>query len=146
MINSTFFLKRYCLSKSAILIAALLVPLTRIDAAEFFCSSGDVTCLIAAINEANGIPGEHVINLEPGSYTLQTVDNGAFVLRNGLPVIRGSIIIQATAEDLPTVIERDPNAPVFRIFKLSAENCISMALQFKRAAVQLFFQSPSNTK
>jgi hypothetical protein len=38
-------------------------------AAEFFCSGGDVTCLIVAINEANGLPGEHTIILEPGNYT-----------------------------------------------------------------------------
>lgn len=81
------------------------------DAAEFWCPADDVTCLIAAINEANAMPGEHTINLEPGSYTLQTVDNGL----NGLPVISGSIRIQATAEDVPTTIERDVNAPSFRI-------------------------------
>lgn len=86
------------------------------DAAEFWCPADDVTCLIAAINEANAMPGEHTINLEPGSYTLQTVDNGL----NGLPVISGSIRIQATAEDVPTTIERDVNAPSFRIFEISA--------------------------
>ena len=97
-----------------------------VHAAEFFCPSGDVTCLIAAINNANGMPGAHVINLEPGSYTLQVVDNitdGP----NGLPSIKRSILIQATAEDLPTVIERDLNlnAPQFpfgtqfRIFHVS---------------------------
>lgn len=89
------------------------------DAAEFFCPAGDVTCLIAAINEANVIPGENVINLEPGSYTLQTIDNGPTFGGNGLPVIGSSIRIQATAEDLPTVIERDLNAPAFRIFEVS---------------------------
>lgn len=31
---------------------------------------GHVTCLIAPINDANTLPGEHVINLEPGNYTL----------------------------------------------------------------------------
>jgi hypothetical protein len=92
---------------------------TIVHAAEFFCSSGDVTCLIAKINSANGMPGQHTINLEPGIYTLQAVDNGGFN-GNGLPVISGSTRIQATAEDLPTVIERDPNAPAFRIFDVSA--------------------------
>ena len=38
--------------------------------AEFFCASGDVTCLIAAINEANSTPEEDTINLEAGTYTL----------------------------------------------------------------------------
>jgi hypothetical protein len=73
------------------------------EAAEFFCFSGDVTCLIAAINNANGMPGAHVINLEPGSYTLQTIDNGQSVNANGLPVIRSSIRIHGSADDLPTV-------------------------------------------
>jgi len=86
------------------------------EAAEFWCPAEDVTCLIAAINEANAMPGEHTINLEPGSYTLQTVDNGL----NGLPVISGSIRIQATAGDVPTTIERDVNALPFRIFEISA--------------------------
>ena len=56
-------------------IVLILGTLESVHAAEFFCPSGDVTCLIAAINNANGMPGEHVINLEPGSYTLQTIDN-----------------------------------------------------------------------
>jgi hypothetical protein len=43
------------------------------DAAEFSCASGDVTCLIAAINEANAVSGEHTIHLEPGSYTLKPI-------------------------------------------------------------------------
>jgi hypothetical protein len=99
-------------------------------AADFFCSSGDVTCLIGAINSANGMPGAHVINLEPGSYTLQVIDNitdGP----NGLPSIKRSILIQATAEDLPTVIERDPNIPQFigtqfRIFHVSVGGKLSL--------------------
>jgi hypothetical protein len=99
------------------LIAACAID--RVHAAEFFCRSGDVTCLIAAINEANGMPGEHVINLEPGSYTLQTIDNGPPFNGNGLPVIMSSIRIQASAENLPTVIERDANAPGFRIFEVA---------------------------
>jgi hypothetical protein len=89
-----------------------------VHAAEFFCSSGNVTCLIASINDANGMPGEHIINLEPGIYTLQIVDNitdGP----NGLPSIRRSIRIQASADDPPTVIERDPGAGSFRIFHVS---------------------------
>ncbi len=86
--------------------------------AEFFCSSGDVTCLIAAINDANGMPGTHIITLEPGVYTLQTVDNVADG-PNGLPSITGSIQIQPSADNPPTVIERDPGAPIFRVFHVS---------------------------
>jgi hypothetical protein len=93
-------------------------------AAEFYYSSGDVTCLIAKINSANGVPGQQTINLEPGIYTLQTIDNG----QNGLPVISGSIRIQATAEDLPTVIERDPNASLsFRVFEVALSGELTLA-------------------
>src|SRR4030095_5365068 len=95
----------------------ILGALSVVNGAEFFCSSGNVTCLIAAINSANGMPGDHIINLKPGTYTLQSIDNGA----NGLPVITSSIRIQASAVDPPTVIERDPNAPAFRIFSVGGE-------------------------
>jgi hypothetical protein len=86
---------------------------------DFSCASGDVTCLIAAINEANGMPGEHTITLKPGIYSLQIVDNTTDG-QNGLPLISGSIRIQASADDPPTVIERDPGAQGFRIFQISA--------------------------
>jgi hypothetical protein len=111
------------------LVASMLLILGTLEfvhAAEFFCSSGDVTCLIAKINSANGMPGQHTINLEPGSYTLQAVDNGGFI-GNGLPVISSSIRIQATAEDLPTVIERDLNAPAFRIFEVAVGGELTLA-------------------
>ena len=52
-----------------------------VESAVFNCSSGDVACLIAAINEANGMPGEHIINLAPGTYTVGF---------EGLPWITGS--------------------------------------------------------
>src|SRR5215475_11830927 len=86
---------------------------------DFSCASGDVTCLIAAINEANGAPGEHTITLKPGIYSLQIVDNTTDG-QNGLPLITGSIRIQASADDPPTVIERGSGAQGFRIFQVSA--------------------------
>src|SRR6266404_9825827 len=86
---------------------------------EFFCPSGNVTCLIATINSANAIRGKHTIHLEPGIYTLQVVHNTTEG-RNGLPSITRSIRIQATADDPPTVIERDPAATFFRILHVSA--------------------------
>ena len=42
-------------------------------------------------------------------------------------MISGSIRIQATAEDLPTVIERDLNAPAFRIFEVSVGGELTLA-------------------
>lgn len=104
-----------------VLMLAISWPIESLQAAEFFCPSGNVACLIAAINEANGMPGEHVINLEPGTYTLEGIDNGEpFGNANGLPVIGRSIRIRGSAEDLPTVIERNLNAPRFRIFEVAA--------------------------
>jgi hypothetical protein len=102
------------------MLTFFLVLTGRIYAAEYFCTSGNVSCLIASINDANAGPGEHVISIEPGSYVLQTLDNGAAAGANGFPVITGSIQIQATAEGFPSVIERDPDAPRFRIFEVAA--------------------------
>ena len=91
-----------------------------VHAADFSCASGDVACLIAAINNANGMPGEHVITLDPGIYALQIVDNTTDG-PNGLPSIKRSIQIQASADDPPTIIERDPGTSQgFRIFHVSA--------------------------
>jgi hypothetical protein len=83
----------------SLLVMAFIGAAGPVHAAEFFCSSGNVTCLIAAINGANGKPGQHTINLDPGGYTLQTIENGSGNGANGLPVITGSIRIQASAEE-----------------------------------------------
>lgn len=48
------------------ILAAVFTSQTVAQAAQFFCSSGNVTYLIAAINNANRLPGEHAIILEPG--------------------------------------------------------------------------------
>jgi hypothetical protein len=112
----------------AVLCSAILTlsAVQLADAAEFFCPSGDVTCLIAAIIEANEMPGEHIINLEPGSYTLQMLHNGEPFRGNGLPVISGLIRVQGSAEDHPTIIERDPSAPAFRIFQVLARGELTL--------------------
>src|SRR5262245_6842534 len=105
---------------SIVLILGTLQP---VSAADFFCASGDVPCLIAAVNNANGMPGEHVITLDPGIYSLQIAIGG-----NGLPSISGSIRIQASADDPPTVIERDPSAAqAFRIFDVSVGGNLSLS-------------------
>ena len=85
-----------------------------VHAAEFFCSN--VTCLIASINQANGLPGEHTIFLEPGTYTLTAVDN-VTDNPNGLPSITRRIAIRQN--DQGATIERDPGAPLFRLFHVA---------------------------
>ncbi len=96
-----------------------------VHGADFFCSSGDVTCLIASINEANGRPGTHTINLESGIYTLETVDNSTDGA-NGLPSITGSIEIKASADNPPTVIEKGITSPSFRILHVSVDGELTL--------------------
>ena len=107
-------LKMCCLVQlMSLVFVGLLTP--HIYAAEYSCASGDISCLIASINEANGLEGEHTIILEPGNYTLHAIDNGA----NGLPSIRGRIKIQSSEDNFSTVIERDNGAPALRILHVS---------------------------
>jgi hypothetical protein len=89
-----------------------------LHAAEFLCSSGDATCLIAALNSANDTPEADTITLGPGLYTLTTVDNdtdGA----NGLPSIRSTVTLRGTGADR-TIVERDGAAPFFRLVHIGA--------------------------
>ena len=79
-------------------IVLILGALQTVSAADFSCplimptgsamAIGDVSCLIAKISDANAMPGNHTINLEPGIYTLQMVDNTTDG-PNGLPSING---------------------------------------------------------
>jgi hypothetical protein len=117
MVQSSIGFRMRCFATSLSLIVPLALAM-RLDAAEFFCSSGNVTCLIGAINDANKRAGKHIINLEPGPYTLQAVDN-ATDGPNGLPSIKRAIQIRAATGDMPTFIEADPSAPLFRIFHVS---------------------------
>jgi hypothetical protein len=94
----------------------MLTTLQSLDAAEFFCPSGNVTCLIAAINEANLSARPHTIFLEPGTYTLTNVDNDTDD-PNGLPSITGTIAIRQN--DQLATIERDPGASPFRLFHVA---------------------------
>jgi hypothetical protein len=112
----------YCSRVWEVVVLTLIIlwPFKSMYAAEFFCPSGNVTCLIAAINEANGMLGEHVINLEPGIYTLQQAIGNVVFGGTGLPSITGSIRIHPSAENSPTIIERDLNAAFFRILQISS--------------------------
>ena len=112
MLQLPFRVGYFCVSLFTSTIALLGIG----HAAEFFCPTGNVTCLIASINEANGDPGEHTITLEPGAYSLHAESS----LDSGLPVITSSIRIQPSAEEVATVIVRDAAAAgSFRIFTVA---------------------------
>jgi hypothetical protein len=115
--------KLWSMVHTTLVTFTLLGSVEFLHAAEFFCDSGNVTCLIAAINSANATSGGHVINLEPGIYTIQMASGPLF---DGLPIITRSIRIQATADDPATIIERDPNAAPFRIFDVSATGQLTL--------------------
>lgn len=109
----------------AISLVTLLLSVHRVDAAEFFCSAGNVTCLIASINEANTRGGVNTINLEPGSYALTSVDNVQQFGANGLPLIGSELTINGVDAAM-TIIERDSGAPPFRIFQIAENGSLSV--------------------
>jgi hypothetical protein len=103
-----------------------LGALESIHAAQFFCSSGNVTCLIAAINQANKHAGADTINLDPGTYTLTSVDNSTLGTANGLPIITSRITINGE-DAATTIIERGlPGAPRFRIFQVAVSGKLTL--------------------
>ena len=97
----------------------------RLDAAVFNCSSGNVGCLINAINQSNATSGENTINLASGTYTLETVNNtndGP----TGLPSITGNMTIIGVGMDA-TTIQRDSSASsFFRIFDVSTSGNLTL--------------------
>ena len=100
----------------------LILALTfteRLEAANFLCPSGNVTCLIAAINEANGNGQENIIDVEPGVYTLTGTNNVADG-PNGLPSITSTLTIRN--DQLGVTIERDRNSGSdFRLFHVESQ-------------------------
>ena len=64
-------------------IVLILGTLESVHAAEFFCPSGDVSLPYSQYKQCQRNAGKHVINLEPGSYTLQAVDNGSLPMEMG---------------------------------------------------------------
>ena len=80
-----------------------------VNGAEFFCSSGNVTCLIAAINEANTHAGADTINLDPSTYTLTNTFEFSV-----LPSVTSDITINGE-DAATTIIERCSHGiPYFR--------------------------------
>lgn len=95
---------------AAVASLALASP---VSAATLHCATGDVSCLIAAVNQANAHPHQKTtVRLSAGTYALTSVDNptnGA----NGLPTILGAITIEADHDG--ATLTRAPNAPNFRL-------------------------------
>jgi hypothetical protein len=78
----------------------------------------DVACLIAAITDANTSRQKNEIRLEAGVYALSVINNTTD-RANGLPAISGELTIRGAGADL-TIIERNANAPFFRLVHVSA--------------------------
>jgi len=90
-------------------------------AAEFTCASGNVACLIDAINQANANGQANRINLRRGTYTLTAVDND----ENGLPIITSPLTITGREAET-TIIERHTSAPPFRILNVAAAGTLTL--------------------
>ena len=100
-------LRRFVMKKLLITLGLALLPAAvpmGVNGADFFCGAGDVSCLTAAINDANKESGEHTITLEPGTYTLQAVYDTTDG-KSSLPSITGSILIRASSDDASTIVE-----------------------------------------
>jgi hypothetical protein len=78
----------------ATMVLALLAS-GHVHAAVFQCPAGDVACLIAAINTANGNGEEDTIELAAGTYTLTAVDNETDG-PNGTPSITSQINLNSS--------------------------------------------------
>ena len=112
-----------------LVVYALLIFFTPplLSAAVFHIPAGDVPGLIAAINTANQNGQQNTINLAPGTFTLTTVDNfdGPSSRGTGLPVISTNITIRGES-DVTTIIQRDLNAPLFRIFRVDIAGTLTL--------------------
>ena len=94
-------------------------------AAVFNVSSGDVTGLIAAINAANANGQENTINLEPGTYSLTTINNNTDG-PNGLPSVTSTLTIQGVGGAEITIVQRDAGAPEFRLMHVAATGTLTL--------------------
>jgi hypothetical protein len=118
---------------AALLLWALgLAP--PLQAAEFTCASGNVACLINAINQANANGEANRITLRRGTYTLTAVDND----ENGLPVITSPLTVRGQGAET-TTIERDTGAPLFRILSVGAAGTLTLQRLTLRNAVAFLF-------
>jgi hypothetical protein len=119
--------KLQALFLAVLLVAGLLLALvgpSAAKAASFDLANGDIAGLISAINQANANGQSNTINLASnGTYVLTAVDNSpASQGANGLPVISSDLTINGNGATL----QRDPNAPSFRLFYISGQGKLTL--------------------
>jgi hypothetical protein len=117
-------LKRTVMTSALGLIGVVLMACPPASGAELSCPAGNVACLIAAIQTANGNGEANTLTLAAGTYTLTTVNNetdGA----NGLPSITSPLTIRG-AGTTATSIERASYAPPFRIVHVAATGTLTL--------------------
>jgi hypothetical protein len=119
---------RWGIAWSAAIVTGLgltLLSFSTVQARTFQCRAGDTACLIASIQQANVQPGSsHEIRLEAGIYTLTAVDNDTDG-PNGLPSITCQLTIRGAGDDL-TILERNGNAPLFRLIHVAATGTLTL--------------------
>lgn len=118
------------------IIFALFVP-DPLSAEVFNIPSGNINALINAIDEANSNGEDDTIKLKPGIYTLTAIDNNTdganglpsitskIRIANGLPSFTRKIRINVAGANA-TIIERDQNAPPFRIFHVAPTGTLTV--------------------
>ena len=102
------------LKRTFVFCVSLAVCPVVAEAAEFHCGSGDVACLITAINQANSNSEVNTIHLEAGTYAVTAIDHSTTIDgATGLPAIEGSVsVVGAGAE--ATIIQRGQDTGGFR--------------------------------
>jgi len=104
---------------------AVLLAARPASAAVYKCASGDVACLISSINAANADPGSDTIVLAGGIYSLTAGDNDVGWGPTGLPVISTPVTILGAGRS-STIIQRDGNLAMFRIFHVSLNGNLTL--------------------
>jgi hypothetical protein len=107
---------------ATLLLAALFVyaltPARPSVAARFVCSSGDVACLITAINTANANGEANTITLRAGTYTLTT---------DRLPTITSTLILRGAGPDTTILTLQLPfTVPEFPLLDIAASGTLTI--------------------
>src|SRR5712664_2646350 len=103
-----------------------LAPPPRVQAKTFRCGSGDVPCLLAAIQEANtNGQQDNTIVLAAGTYALTAVDNTTDG-PNGLPSITRALTLTAAGAEA-TIIERPASSTLrFRLLHVATTGRLTL--------------------